>query len=255
MKNSSFTMQKGRRKMRTLDNRIILLKSLVGSHNYGLNTETSDKDYKFFVTPTFDDLYSGTQHSGQVITEDTDYVVHDIRKLPEQLFKANINYLEVLDSNQTYIASHEMSDIFSVKEHIFKMNLPALYRACNGMFKNKMSLLRKGTEGTQHLVDEFGYDTKQALHAFRQLKFIVDFEATEFEDFHSALRYSGDDLDFMMSIRNGFFEQEVFENFIEHYYESTFLKLQDRYINQPVNAVLKTEIDELVKEAVHKNLK
>ena len=40
-----------------LGNRKFAFKSLVGSHNYNLNIETSDKDYKVFVFPTFDDLY------------------------------------------------------------------------------------------------------------------------------------------------------------------------------------------------------
>ena len=30
-----------------LDHRIVVLKALVGSHNYNLNTESSDKDYKY----------------------------------------------------------------------------------------------------------------------------------------------------------------------------------------------------------------
>lgn len=32
-----------------LDHRIVVLKALVGSHNYNLNAESSDKDYKYFV--------------------------------------------------------------------------------------------------------------------------------------------------------------------------------------------------------------
>ena len=43
-----------------IDHRIAVLKALVGSHNYNLNTESSDKDYKYFVLPTLDDLYDGT---------------------------------------------------------------------------------------------------------------------------------------------------------------------------------------------------
>jgi len=34
-----------------------MLQILVGSHNYNLNNENSDKDYKIFVCPTFEDLY------------------------------------------------------------------------------------------------------------------------------------------------------------------------------------------------------
>ena len=37
-----------------IENREIMLKSSVGSVNYNLVTADSDKDYKFFVMPTFD---------------------------------------------------------------------------------------------------------------------------------------------------------------------------------------------------------
>ena len=40
-----------------IENREIMLKSSVGSVNYNLVTADSDKDYKFFVMPTFDDVY------------------------------------------------------------------------------------------------------------------------------------------------------------------------------------------------------
>lgn len=240
--------------MKTFDNRIVMLQALVGSHNYNLNTESSDKDYKAFVAPTFDDLYSGNKHSNQIITETEDYSVHDIRKLPELLFKANINFMEVLASDKIYLGNVHMAELEGLKDHIFRMNLPQFYKACHGMFRQKMGLLRKGTEGTQHLVDEFGYDTKQALHAYRSIRVPVDFEATGFNDFHSAIRYSGEEQKFMMSIRNGFFELEVFENFIEHYYESTFLKLDGKYISQPVDMNLKDELESIVKEAVEKHV-
>lgn len=240
--------------MRTVDNRIVLLKSLVGSHNYNLNTETSDKDYKLFVVPTFDDLYSGKQHSSQVLTETEDYVVHDVRKLPEQLFKANINYMEVLASNQIYTASTEMNHLLYLKQEIFKMNLPQFYKACHGMFKTKMTLLGKGTEGTQHLVDAYGYDTKQAVHAYRSIRVPVDFEATGFNDFEASIKYSGEDLDFIMSIRNGEMTRDVFENFISHYYESTFLKMESKYITHDLNNDLYEELKLLVRMMVRKNL-
>ena len=40
-----------------------LFRVLTGSHNYNMNTPESDKDYKIFVLPTFDDLYHGKEFS------------------------------------------------------------------------------------------------------------------------------------------------------------------------------------------------
>ena len=68
--------------------RQIVFKSLVGSHNYNLATPTSDKDYKVFVFPTFDDLYFGQTYKHSTVGEHVDYQAHDIRKLPELLAPA-----------------------------------------------------------------------------------------------------------------------------------------------------------------------
>jgi hypothetical protein len=242
--------------MKVLD-REVVLKALVGSHNYNLANEESDKDYKVFITPTFEELYNGTQFSKQIITPTEDNDIHDIRKLSNLFFKANVNFLEVLASNEIIIpdGNPEINKIYEMRKDIFKMNLPHLYNACKGMYYNKMKLVHKGTEGTQHLVDAYGYDTKQALHAYRSLKVIVDFEATNFEDFAGAIRYSGEDLQFMLEVRHGFYKFEVFENFIDHYMDSQFTQLAKKYNEQPVNLELKAEIDNLIMSLVKRNLK
>ena len=73
-----------------IGNHVICLKALVGSHNYNLNTPSSDKDYKYFVYPTWDDLYDGKKYHKEVVTETEDYTVHDIRQLPMLIWKANL---------------------------------------------------------------------------------------------------------------------------------------------------------------------
>ena len=86
-----------------INNRVPVLKALVGSHNYSLNTPESDKDYKLFVLPTFDDLYSREDYTANINSEEEDIVVYDIRKLSSLFFKANVNYIEVLYSKELEI--------------------------------------------------------------------------------------------------------------------------------------------------------
>ena len=62
--------------------REVVFKTLVGSHNYGLNRKGSDKDYKVYLAPTFDDLYEGNKFSHQTVSFAVDMDYHDIRKLP-----------------------------------------------------------------------------------------------------------------------------------------------------------------------------
>lgn len=234
--------------------REFLLKALVGSHNYGLATKESDRDYKVFVAPTFEDLYLGKTYSKQIVTDTEDHDIHDIRKLVSLFYKANVNFLEVLASSSVITACEEVEDIFALKKDIFRMNLPYLYNSCRGMHLNKMKLLDKGTEGTLHLVEKYGFDTKQALHAYRCLKVIVDFEATGFEDFDGAIRYSGDDLEFMMEIRHGKFRREAYEKFIDHYFHSTFVHLEEKYRSQPVNEELRMHLESIIMDLVKRKI-
>lgn len=236
--------------------RQIVLKALVGSHNYGLNTPESDKDYKVFVLPTFEELYFGKMYSKSIIGEAEDCDIHDVRKIINLFFKSNVNFLEVLFSKEIIIPEDypEINQIVSMKKEIAKMNLPRLFDACNGMHTEKMKQLSKGTEGTQYLVDKFGYDTKQALHAYRILNFIVRFEATNFEDFEGAMKYDGEDLKFMLDIKNGFFTKDTFENFIEHYHDAIFIHLKEKYHSQPVNMELKEELERLIMQLVKKHI-
>jgi uncharacterized protein len=237
------------------------IKALVGSHNYNLATPESDKDYKVFVLPTFEDLYKGNMYSNQSIGEKEDLDVHDIRKLSNLFFKSNINFIEVLYSKELIIPKEISVEqielirkLLSKREDIVRMNLPHLFNACGGMYINKMKLLEKGTEGTQHLVDEFGYDTKQALHAYRVLNFIDRFAQTDFNDFFKAMTYSGEEKSFMLEIKRGFFELENFRNFITFYHDSKFKTLKNKYHSFKPNQDLKEEIDDIIMQLVKNSL-
>lgn len=240
-----------------IEKRRVALKALVGSHNYNLQTAESDKDYKVLVIPTFEELYKGQRFAKQIITETEDYDMHDIRKVSDLFYKANINYLEILASKDLIIPKGypELEKIYSMRKEIFKMNLPYLFNACNGMHKQKMALLHKGTEGTQHLVDKYGYDTKQAQHAFRCMNFIVRFESTNFEDFEGSLWHEGHYLDFMLDIKGGFYKkQEHFEKFANGYHEKMFMPLKEKYRSQPVNMELKEEVDNLIMQLIKREI-
>lgn len=239
-----------------VEGRDIVLKALVGSHKYGLNTPESDKDYKAFVVPTFEELYLGKRYRKAIITPTEDVEVHDIRKLVDLFYKANINYLEILASSELYIpqGNPELEEIYSLRNEIFIMNLPQFYKACAGMHQNKMALLDKGTEGTQHLVDKFGYDTKQAQHAFRVMKVVVDFYNNDFKDFDKVIDYRNDvdTQKVMMAIKNGEFSKEHFIRFANSFY-ITFTEYRDKYYSQP-NEELKEKLEQLIMSLVKRRL-
>lgn len=241
-----------------------LFRALVGSHNYNLNTEQSDYDYKVFVAPTFDDLYGGNLYSKSIIGETMDLDVHDIRKTSSLWWKANVNFLEVLFSREIVFNEEISQDtkdlinkIFSMKNEIAKMNVPYLYRACMGMYHTKMKQIHKGTEGTKDLVERFGYDTKQALHVIRILDFIHRFAESEFEDFEYAINYEyGDSFrKMLLDVKSGFYTFEQFEEIAKDMYFDVENEYKNKYLNVEPNEKTKLQLIELVKQIVWNELK
>ena len=151
-----------------------VLKVLVGSHNYGLNTPKSDKDYKIFVLPTFDDLYYGKKTSSSTIKDSNneDYEVKDIRLLLDLLRKANPSYLEILFSVEVKV-DFRFEKIWKFlmqhREEIVQYNKANFFNATWGTICEKAKSLRqkKYTASSKELFDKLGYDPKQMCHFMR----------------------------------------------------------------------------------------
>lgn len=235
--------------------RATVFQAIVGSHNYNLSTPESDTDYKMFVMPTFDDLYLGKSFNTSKVTPTVDTDVHDVRRLSDLFWKANLNFIEVLYTINTKYPFEYYNFVTFLKDHrqeLVTMNLPYLFNACHGMYCQKMAKLLKGTEGTQHLVDKYGYDTKQALHAYRVLDFIRRFRDCDW-NFKEAIRYKDTGVrerDFMLSIKHGEWEYDDFREMISSTcdiamnYEKYYKEVSPK---EEVKAMLDYEIKYLVK--------
>lgn len=234
--------------------RNILVQALTGSHNYNLQTEGSDKDYKIFTAPTFDDMFKNYHYKQTIITETVDKDVKDIRTLPDLLWKANIAYLELLFSKElVYDKSNDsLRKLFDLKDEIVKMNLPYLFKSTGGQLKQRMAKLDKASEGTQHLVDAFGYNTKEAMHMFRNIDLIGRFAENDFKNFGEALRYEDESPSkhYTMFIKDGGFDRNIFVDFITDLEKYCFTPLKEKYCSQKPNLELKEHIENLVKDVV-----
>lgn len=240
-----------------------LFRALVGSHNYNLNTETSDKDYKIFVAPTFDDLYFNKQFSKCYIGETEDFDCHDIRKISSLWWKANVNFLEILFSKEIYLNTCLSSEtkrllhtIFRHKEKIARMNLPYLYNACIGMHITKKKQIDKGTKGTQHLVEKYGYDTKQAMHSIRILDFLRRFANSDFNDFGFAIKYDENDdfRELLLDIKGGLYSKEQFINISNNILEEIEKKYKEVYYSKSPDEATNQNLINVVKKIVKNEL-
>jgi predicted nucleotidyltransferase len=238
-----------------MSEREVVFKALVGSHNYNLNTPESDKDYKVFTFPTFEDLYYGKEASHSTVGQTADYDYHDVRKINHLFWKANLNFIEVLYSREIVFMGDfpEIQVLFSMRDDIVRMNLPYLFDACRGMFYEKMKKLEKGTEGTQYLVDKFGYDTKQALHAWRILDFAIRFADRGFVKFAEAMTYDSYGRHRMLEIKGGDYTLEEFKNLAAVKF-TEFLAYEPRYKAIQPNEETKAKVENLIMSLVKNKL-
>lgn len=206
---------------KSIEEHFVCLKVLVGSHNYNLNTPDSDRDYKYFVYPTFDDLYEGKKYHKEVTTETEDYTIHDIRQLPMLLWKSNLNFLEILFSKE-FSATDEIELIIK-NDHtndLATMNIPKIYSAGLGMFNNKINQMNKLSPGRKENIEKFGYDTKSACHAVRILTFVE--RVREYNlDIKKALWYEDDDSTrkLLIDIKMGKYTYDEVVDIISHHFD------------------------------------
>lgn len=237
--------------------RELVLRANTGSWNYNLQDENSDRDYKQFTMPTFSDLYNGEMYHKSLITSAEDTDTHDIRKLPDLLSKSNIAYSELLFSNDIWLCSDyksELNNLISLAEDIAKIDLPKLFNTTGGIFTQRMKKLDRASEGTQHLVDQHGWNTKEGLHAFRTLNLLVRYEASGFTDFRSALRYNDEERMLFMAIKNGYMTKEEFIEFVNKYHDTQFSPMKEKFHEYKPDVELKKLLSDMVKDIVEYGL-
>lgn len=232
-------------------NRPVAIKALVGSWAGNLQTPTSDKDWKYFVTPTFDDLYSGKMFSSANVSETVDYDCHDIRQLGNLLWKSNINFIVTLFSPE-YECNPKLQWIFDNADRYADMNLPAFYGSTMGMHSEKMSKLLQPTGNTQILVDKFGYDTKQATHALRCL--LVLQRIAEGMSMREALWFNGNMRQHLLDVKAGSYSLEDFKSLVNIWHETHKESVKAWFSNQVANEELSVELNQGIKTYIRINL-
>lgn len=230
-----------------------LLKALVGSHNYNLNVPESDKDYKIFVMPTFDDLYYKNEFTNNKVGETEDYDVHDIRKLTHLFFKANVNFLEVLYSTELEILVDKtepeykyLKTIINKREAICKMNMKYLYEACVGMHLQRKKIFIKNN------------DAKQAMTSYRILDFLTRYksaiESNVDHPFEVAMRYSEEEREKLLNMRKGIYSKEQYLSILDTKLKQVKESCEEYYKSKEAKEDIKTFVDNQVKEMIKETL-
>ncbi len=150
------------------------------SHGTYIPSKIDDKDVLGIVIPPQEYMY-GLKHYEQTerFKEDIDLVVYEIRKYIRLLSKNNPNVMSLLWLNeQHYIHKDELGQRLIDNRDMFISKL--CYKTYGGyavsQFRKMTKFEFKGYMGEKRkkLVEEFGYDTKNAAHLLRLLKMGIE---------------------------------------------------------------------------------
>lgn len=81
--------------MNIRENKNIVFSALSGSHAYGLNTPTSDEDYRGIFIATKEEFY-GMKTPNQISDEKNDITYYELNRYLDLLYKQNPNIIELL---------------------------------------------------------------------------------------------------------------------------------------------------------------
>jgi predicted nucleotidyltransferase len=226
-----------------------------GSHMRNLFDDESDMDLKYFVIPTFDDLYSGVRYSKQTVTDDLDTDVQDVRRLDELFLKANPAYLDLLFSPfMQKFGFKEIDDLLAMKDEIAKMNLSYLFSASMGMINRNIKDLQNPTsDKVKYMINTYGYNVKKAMMAVHLAKALVKFHATDFTDYKKAIWYEGEERDAMMALKRGRVPFDEAKLMIKDW-EQEAKALEDIYKSNHLNEDTKNKIRGLLQTLVENSL-
>lgn len=230
-------------------------KAMVGSKNCNLSYEDSDTDYKTFYFPSFDDMYSESKSSQRSITQREDNEYHDIRKFPNILWKSNINFIEVLFSNEVnQYDSALYEELYEMRDEISVMNLPYLWNTCYGIIHQGLKFVEK--EILKEDVDSKKIGKR--LHQANRMKiFLEGFEKSNFKEFESSIKISDGYLkSYLIDLKRG-----VIDN-IDHSYKSLKIwvdsnemsNLKEKYSKMKKNSEMKKKLEKIVKKHVRYHL-
>jgi len=143
---------------------------LYGSQNYGLDTETSDFDFKAIILPTLDDLVCKTKPVSTVVDfEGGEIDIKDIRTYIESAIKVNVNFIEIL-STEFYLGDKDIKKFFTP----LLDELGTQYtRSLLGMAKMKYIALKHEYPSKEYEIKTYGYDPKQ-LHHIKRLRILAE---------------------------------------------------------------------------------
>jgi predicted nucleotidyltransferase len=215
--------------------RVILL-AKAGSHAYGTNTPTSDLDYRGILIPTVNHFFGlndfESYHSPEDTRDGEDIVVYSLKKYAQLALSNNPNVLEMLfGRTEDYMTLTDAGkclilmryDFLSKK--VFKTFSGYALAQLHRMTQNEGKPTHgQGNPERQKVREEFGYDTKAALHLVRLMRMGIELLRD------GELKVYREDYQDLLDIKHGkrtlqdiVSEHDALYQDMLHWYDHTFL--------------------------------
>lgn len=148
-----------------------------GSQNYGLDTPSSDVDTRLIVLPSFEDIVLNKKPVSytKVLPNEEHIDFKDIRLFIECLKKQNMAYLECIFTSYKMASSVYWSDwqaLLNEREAIARYNPYKAVKTMKGIAMEKYHAMEHRYPTKAHLIDTYGYDSKQLMHLLRIKKYL-----------------------------------------------------------------------------------
>lgn len=230
----------------------IILGGIVGSFNFKLNDNLSDRDMRFYLMPSLDDLVRNRVPRQLILYKDNDIQMHDIRRFLYFVRMGDANMISILFSDEMVVNpkfQEFVNLLVSRREEIAEASQGAIGAWGSSMFNKKMGLLHYYKEN-ELFYEQYGYNTKAACQAFYHIKFI--------NKYLSNLHYNVDE-PFKKAIDCSEIREQVLDIKSGAYTESAFMDLANEefevYDHSPKDVCsnlgwLSTEVHEAVKRSV-----
>ena len=223
-----------------------VFRCLAGSYLYNLNTEKSDRDYKVFVSDAL-------PKKKLFLSKSLDLDIRPLTELPELLFLPDINFWAMLFTPELITDSKAVKELFELRDEITRMDLPGLYKTTLDKLNVKIGRLKNPVISELaefkklDYFNKFGYDTKEAMHAYRLLDLLERFHSTDFTNFKGSLRYEGEEKEFLLGITKGSLS---LEEFLALYTakEEKVKSLERDFNNRRVDFSIKRKVERIIQD-------
>lgn len=234
---------------KTFDYRPVMVSALVGSHNYCLNRESSDMDFKYLICPKFEDLYDCSMFTDANQSAAVDYTARDIRTFPELLWKGNLSFVEILFSTKVEY-TESLFHLFSERESFAVMQPKAFFGSVYHSSIAKVNNIHTGTSTTKGLIESFGYDTKEAHHALRGLYTLNRYMETR--SMAEAFRYieESEEKRVLMNLKENKYTEAEFLELVEKWEVKYYAPVIDFFTDLPACPDAYQRVKSIVKAAV-----